>query len=221
MLALSLLLIGVASRFLPHAPNFSPVIAIALFGGVYLRRSQALWLPLVLMMLTDLVLGLHATVPFTWGSVLAAGVIGLWARQNPGASRIIGGAVVFSIEQVILDLDIAAYQHQLCQGIGGAHFAESLALIREKGIGGLYLDTEHTALNFRESLVMPQVMTRLKSTDVPNALAHDPVDAAHARCKDILARTPMYTIDDARRRAIDKVVESAAKELASVRGALV
>ena len=97
MLALSLLLIGVASRFLPHAPNFSPVIAIALFGGVYLRRSQALWLPLVLMMLTDLVLGLHATVPFTWGSVLAAGVIGLWARQNPGASRIIGGAVASAV----------------------------------------------------------------------------------------------------------------------------
>ena len=134
---------------------------------------------------------------------------------------IIGGAVVFSIEQVILDLDIAAYQHQMCQGIGGAHFAESLALIREKGIGGLYLDTDHTALHFRESLVMPKVMTRLKSTDVPNALAHDPVDAAHSRCKDILARTPMYTIDDARRRAIDKVVESAAKELAAVRGALV
>jgi hypothetical protein len=97
MLALALLIIGVSARFLPHAPNFSPVIAIALFGGVYLRRSQALWLPLVLMMLTDLVLGLHATVPFTWGSVLAAGVIGLWARKKPGVTRIIGGAVASAV----------------------------------------------------------------------------------------------------------------------------
>jgi trimethylamine:corrinoid methyltransferase-like protein len=122
---------------------------------------------------------------------------------------------------VIIDLDIAAYQRQLCQGIGGSHFAESLSLIRERGIGGLFLDTEHTALNFRESLVIPRVMTRLKSTDVANAIAHDPVDAAHQRCKDILARTEMYTIDDTRRRAIDAVVASAARELAAVRGALV
>jgi trimethylamine---corrinoid protein Co-methyltransferase len=134
---------------------------------------------------------------------------------------IIGGAVVFALEQVIIDLDIAAYQRQLCQGIGGSHFAESLSLIRERGIGGLFLDTEHTALNFRESLVIPRVMTRLKSTDVANAIAHDPVDAAHQRCKDILARTEMYTIDDTRRRAIDAVVASAARELAAVRGALV
>jgi len=134
---------------------------------------------------------------------------------------IIGGAVVFSIEQVIIDLDIAAYARQLCQGIGGADLAESLHLIREKGIGGLYLDTEHTAMHFRESLVMPSVMTRLKSTDVANAATHDPVDAAHARCNDILARTPMFTIDDTRRRAIDAVVERAAAELSSIRGALV
>jgi trimethylamine---corrinoid protein Co-methyltransferase len=134
---------------------------------------------------------------------------------------IIGGAVVFSIEQVIIDLDIAAYARQLCQGIGGTQLAQSLALIRERGIGGLYLDTEHTALHFRESLVMPSVMTRLKSTDVSNARAHDPVDAAHARCNDILSRTAMFTVDDTRRRAIDAVVASAARELSSLQGALV
>jgi trimethylamine:corrinoid methyltransferase-like protein len=134
---------------------------------------------------------------------------------------IMGGAVVFSIEQVILDLDIARYVHQLCQGIGGAHFAESLALIRERGIGGLFLDTDNTAMSFRENLVMPEVMTRLKSTDVANARAHDPVEAAHARCAEILARTPLYTIDDTRRTAIDAVVERASAELSTVRGALV
>jgi len=133
---------------------------------------------------------------------------------------IIGGAVVFSIEQVILDLDIALYQHQLCQGIGGDQFADSLALIREKGIGGLYLDTEHTALNYRENLVMPRVFTRLKSTDVRNASAHDPVEAAHARCRELLESAPRFEIDDERRKAIDAVVERAARELSQARGAL-
>jgi trimethylamine:corrinoid methyltransferase-like protein len=133
---------------------------------------------------------------------------------------IIGGAVVFSIEQVILDLDIAAYQRQLCQGIGGEHFADSLELIRERGIGGLYLDTDHTAAHFRECLAIPRVMTRLKSTEVAGALAHDPVEAAHERCREILASTPLFTIDETRRRAIEAVVQRAGRELAELRGAL-
>jgi trimethylamine:corrinoid methyltransferase-like protein len=133
---------------------------------------------------------------------------------------IIGGAVVFSIEQVILDLDIAACQRQLCQGIGGQHFTDSLELIRERGIGGLYLDTDHTAAHFRECLALPQVMARLKSTDVANALAHDPVEAAHERCRAILARTPLFTTDEDRRRAIEAVVECAGRELSEIRGAL-
>jgi hypothetical protein len=97
MLAIGLLLIGISARFLPHAPNFSPVLAIALFGGVYLRRSQALWLPLVLMMATDLVLGLHATIPFTWGCVFVASLIGLWTRKDPHALRIFAGAVTSAV----------------------------------------------------------------------------------------------------------------------------
>ncbi len=133
---------------------------------------------------------------------------------------IIGGAVVFSPEQVILDLDIAASVRQLTRGIGGEHFADSLALIRERGIGGLFLDTDHTVANFRESLSLPTVMTRLKSTDVANAFAHDPVEAAHARCRDILARTPPFTIDGDRRRAIEAVVGRAERELSVARGAL-
>jgi hypothetical protein len=65
------------------------------------------------------------------------------------------------------------------------------------------------------------VMTRLKSTDVPNAIAHDPVEAAHARCREILARTPAFTVDDDRRRAIETVAARAARDLSDVRGALV
>src|SRR5512142_3029629 len=97
MLALALLIAGVSARFLPHAPNFSPVIAIAVFGGVYLRRSQALWLPLVLMMTTDLFLGLHATVPFTWGSVFLCSLIGLWARRNPQPLRLFSASLASAI----------------------------------------------------------------------------------------------------------------------------
>jgi trimethylamine--corrinoid protein Co-methyltransferase len=133
---------------------------------------------------------------------------------------IIGGAVVFSPEQVLLDLDIAATQAQLLGGIGGEHFEESLDLIRDKGIGGLHLDTEHTARHFRECLMLPKVFTRLKSTDVRNALAHDPVELAHRRYKEILEQNPLFTVAEDRARAIDRVVRKADEALASIRGAM-
>ena len=40
MLAILLLAFGVISRLIVHLPNFTPVIALALFGGVYLKNSR-------------------------------------------------------------------------------------------------------------------------------------------------------------------------------------
>ena len=58
-LALSgLILLAALSRLLPHPPNFSPVEAIALFGGAYFASRQwALVVPLLAMLLSDLALG--------------------------------------------------------------------------------------------------------------------------------------------------------------------
>jgi trimethylamine:corrinoid methyltransferase-like protein len=131
---------------------------------------------------------------------------------------ILGAGVVFSPEQLLIDLDIAFSQHALCRGIGGDHFAGSLDLIRDKGIGGLFIDTEHTAANFRECLWIPRIFERLKNTDVREALGRDPVEIAHARWKEILAKTRMHCIDDAKRRAIDEVVMKAEKALSSLTG---
>ena len=82
MLAFCLLVLGVLSRFVIHPWNFTPVIALALFGGVYLKKKQALILPLILFVMTDLILGLHEAVAFTWGSVVAIAAIGLWVKNN-------------------------------------------------------------------------------------------------------------------------------------------
>ena len=53
----SLVFAGFAARLLPHAWNFTPVIAMALLAGVYARpRWLALALPLAALWLSDLVL---------------------------------------------------------------------------------------------------------------------------------------------------------------------
>ena len=133
---------------------------------------------------------------------------------------LIGGAVVFSMEQVILDIDIATFQHNYISGIGGDHFADCLDLIREKGIGGLFIDTDHTAKQFRDNLTMTKAIKSLKSTDVKVAYDNDPVELAHQRCQELLSGLEPYQIDVDKARAIDKIVKAAAKELESVRGAM-
>lgn len=63
-----LVLLAVFSRVMPHPANFAPIAAIALFGGAILPRKWALTLPLSAMVLSDLVIGLHPLIFFTWGS---------------------------------------------------------------------------------------------------------------------------------------------------------
>jgi hypothetical protein len=101
MLALILVVIAVAFRLIHHLANFSPILAIALFGGVYLNRKYALALPLVLMMFTDIILGLHNTIVFTWGSIFLISGLGILLKQKKSALNItlsaLSSAVIFFI----------------------------------------------------------------------------------------------------------------------------
>ncbi|MCE3009880.1 MAG: hypothetical protein LW875_04630 [Proteobacteria bacterium] len=61
--------IAALSRFLPHPPNATAIGAIALLGAFYLRpRWLSLFLPLAALFLTDLVLGFHNTMIWTYGA---------------------------------------------------------------------------------------------------------------------------------------------------------
>ena len=55
----ALIFVAALTRVIPHPPNFSPIEAVALFGGAYFaKRHWALLVPLAAMFLSDLVLGL-------------------------------------------------------------------------------------------------------------------------------------------------------------------
>lgn len=92
MLAAILLFVGIASRLIVHEPNFTPVMALALFGGLYLPKRTALIVPLLMMIVTDLVLGLHDTVLLTWGSVLMISALGVWLRERKSMVNLLGSS---------------------------------------------------------------------------------------------------------------------------------
>jgi hypothetical protein len=97
MLAISLIIIGILLRFIPHTANFTPVAAIAIFAGVYLNKKQALIVPLLLMVLSDVFLGMHNVVLFTWGSFILVTYLGIWARNHKTFKVIASTSVISSV----------------------------------------------------------------------------------------------------------------------------
>ena len=62
-----------ASRFIPHPPNFTSLIALSFYipALIGIRYLPAL---IISFAITDLVIGFHGTTLFTWGSVLIIGL---------------------------------------------------------------------------------------------------------------------------------------------------
>ena len=91
-----------AARWLPHPPNFSPVAALALFGGASFSSKRAAFLvPVAAMFLSDIVLGFYTITPVIYGSFALITCLGFWLRQRPSLGRLAGasiiGALIFSV----------------------------------------------------------------------------------------------------------------------------
>ena len=96
MLAFFLVFLGVASRLVVHTPQFTAILAVAMFGGMYLGQRQALIVPVALMIITDIVLGFHDTMFFTWGSMLIVSAVGLWLKERKSFGTVLAGSIVSS-----------------------------------------------------------------------------------------------------------------------------
>ncbi len=97
LIAIILVALAISTRLLPHPDNFTAVGASALFAGVYLRKKYTLWLPLIIMIISDAIIGFHNLIFFTWGSFVLIGVIGLWIRKNKNILNVIFGTVTGSL----------------------------------------------------------------------------------------------------------------------------
>jgi len=88
---------SIIMRLVPHPANFIPLGALALFSGTYIRSKWGIVVPVLVMVGTDFVLGLHSLVLFTWGSFLLIAMIGWWVRKKKNIWRIVGGTLAGSI----------------------------------------------------------------------------------------------------------------------------
>ena len=111
------------ARLLPHIPNFAPITAMALFGGVYLTARYACILPLVAMLISDYLLLyvspfstpmfnfshivplqalFHSALPIVYASFIISGLVGLWLKNHKSPIYIVLAALFCSIQFFLL-----------------------------------------------------------------------------------------------------------------------
>lgn len=99
IIALLFILIGVILRIIPHAPNFAPIAAIALFGGVYFSRKIALILPVGAMLISDMFIGYYEPklMVTVYGSFLLCVVLGFWLKKHKKWHTVLGSATLSAV----------------------------------------------------------------------------------------------------------------------------
>ena len=97
MLVISLIGLAVASRLLPHPPNFAPITGIALFAAARFQQKWfAFLLPLFCLFITDLVLGLSWINLFVYGAFALISLMGM-RRKKLHFPSILAGATLFFV----------------------------------------------------------------------------------------------------------------------------
>ena len=100
----SAILVAGISRLFPHIPNFTPIAAMALFGGVYFSdRRLAVVVPLSAMLLSDMALqlifgwGFHNTIIYVYIGFILTSLIGMMVRRNVTFLSVTAGSIISSI----------------------------------------------------------------------------------------------------------------------------
>lgn len=135
----AMILLAALSRLLPHPPNFSPVEAIALFGGAYFAsRAWALLVPIAAMLASDLVLastlgssyaGYIGSISFwsVYACIALSTVLGFGLRGKVGGARLLGyslaGSVLFFAATNFGAWLASPFYAQTAAGLGAAYVA--------------------------------------------------------------------------------------------------
>ncbi len=100
----SAILLAAMSRLIPHIPNFTPIAAMALFGGVYFSDKRlAFIIPLIAMLLSDIAMqllfgwGFHNTMIYVYIGFVLTSMIGMMVRRKVSILSVTAGSIAASI----------------------------------------------------------------------------------------------------------------------------
>jgi len=141
LMALALIGLGIFFRVMPHPDNFTPTAAIALFSGVVLPAALAFTVPLLVMMASDLFIGLHPLFWLVWVSFALVGLIGSLIREKDGVLPV--GLAVFGSSAlffIISNLGVFLFENMYPKSLAGLAecFTMALPFFRNSLLGDLF-----------------------------------------------------------------------------------
>ena len=126
----SVIIFGAFMRLIPHWPNFTPIAAMALFGGTWLSRKYlGFVIPFAALLISDLVIGFHNSM---WAVYLAFGItvaVGFMLRRKLNAGNVLVASLSTSVIFYLIT-NLAAW-------IGNPLYAQSLAGLMQSYVAGL------------------------------------------------------------------------------------
>jgi hypothetical protein len=100
VLLVSIMALFAFLRVFIEIPNFSPVAAIALFGGTFIgRKAWAMFVPLAILFVSDAILGFYSPflMVFVYASFALIAGIGFWLRNNMKVQNVVGASLFSSV----------------------------------------------------------------------------------------------------------------------------
>lgn len=103
-----ILFLTIFTRLIPHPPNFTIVIGLAFYVPIIFGIRSSI-LILISFIISDLILGLHETILFTWGSILLITIIANKYSETL-LKRIIGIFLSILIFYILSNLGVWLYK---------------------------------------------------------------------------------------------------------------
>ena len=102
ILIISIIFLVSLTRILPHPPNFTPILALAIFGGAFLTNKRtALCIPVIAMFLSDLIIGFHSQIYAVYLSIIVLSLLGNMIKtkniKNLAITGFAGSLIFFMI----------------------------------------------------------------------------------------------------------------------------
>ncbi len=93
-----IILAGAFMRLIPHWPNFTPIAAMALFGGAYMgRKYLAYAVPFATMFISDLIIGFHDSMLAVYLAFGITVTIGIALSRRISMRNILGASLASSV----------------------------------------------------------------------------------------------------------------------------
>jgi len=121
--------------------------------------------------------------------------------------------MTFSPAQAVIDDEIISYARRYARGVDVTDESLAVDVTREVGIAGTFLDTVHTAENFRSELFMPGLLCRERRAQWEAAGGKRLDERAEERAAELMAAPADEPLGDDERRALRALTSDFVKKL--------